>query len=193
MKRPTESHTRGPARDWAPSREEYEALKDACLDDRDRLCLYVPAEGGFRVGEFCAIRRPWLDDGDVVIPAQDPETGWTPKTPQGARRIPLKWMDRRASELLSSVVEDYGWIGIKRGGVWLRVRKLGERVGLPKLYPHALRSYCATTWAYRLGDPFALQELMGWSTIGIALRYVRRTGRRGKDAVKRWVVENARL
>jgi hypothetical protein len=50
--------------------------------------------------------------------------------------------------------------------------------------PHALRAYCATKWAYNLGNPFLLMDLMGWNRPEVAIAYVRSTGRGLEDALR---------
>lgn len=182
---------RGKSRDWAPTDEEYIALQDAARDVRDRTILYVLAEGGFRVSEFVAIRPWWLEDGSVVIPRSDPKTGFRTKTDMSARQIPLKLMSRYAWDLLTDYLDAHGRIDFSRRTALQRVRGMGERAGI-YVYPHALRAYCATVWGHRL-DLIPLMELMGWETPDVARRYIRKSGRRTRRAIREWVMENARI
>lgn len=179
---------RGSARDWAPTEEQYEKVLNVAKDERDHLILSVLGESGLRSNEFLNIRPTWLDDGFVTIPPMD--EGFRAKTIASARRIPLRLMSRRAWDLLVDYVEAYGEMDFCYGTVYLRVKNAGHRAALPqRLKPHALRAYCATKWAGRIQNVFTLMELMGWETPGVAMRYIRMTGKRAEKAVRDWRVQ----
>ncbi len=179
------------SKDYVPDDGEYERLLDASRDAKDRLILHVLAESGMRCNEFIHLRPYWMDDGMVRIPLGDPETGFRAKTKAAARAIPLRDMDRGAWNILQDWMKDWGEAGMCHGTVWLRVRNAGRRAELRlPIFPHALRAYCATKWAGRIQNPFTLMELMGWETPGVAMRYIRTTGKRAQRAVKAWRSQN---
>lgn len=179
---------RGRSRDWAPTEAEYRALQDAARDGVDRLCLYGLAEGGFRATEFVSILPWWLDGGSVRIPRSDPETGFRSKTARAARDVPLREMSRYAWDLLMEYLEEHGRVDFTRRTLYNRIHRMGERAGLD-LYPHALRAYCATVWGHRI-DTVPLMDLMGWESSRVAERYIRKSGRRTRQAIRRWRLEN---
>jgi integrase len=65
-----------------------------------------------------------------------------------------------------------GMPGMTERGITLRVRVLGERVGLVGLSAHDCRHFWATSAARNGTDPFALQEAGGWSSLAMPRRYV---------------------
>lgn len=186
---------RGHSKDYAPTPEEYTRLLDVAEDELDRLAFLVLGQAGLRSKELLYLRPSWLRDGVIHVPYQDPTTGFRAKTRNADRAIPIREMSREAWEVLeewyTNPPRKVGWssktpLGISQPTLWDRVRKGGERAGLSRrVFPHALRAFCATTWAYRL-NPFTLQTLMGWSRPDVAIAYVRSSGRRLEDAVMAW-------
>ncbi|MEE9236529.1 MAG: tyrosine-type recombinase/integrase [Thermoplasmata archaeon] len=175
------------SRDNAPTEGEFQRLLDVCLDERDRLILMVLGNSGLRSKEFLTMRQEWLRDGKVFIPSADPKTGFTCKTRAASRAIPLRDMSEETWEVLTDWFEEHDRAGFCHGTMWLRVKNAGRRAHLGKhLFPHALRALFATRWAYRLGNPFLLMDLMGWSTPGIAIAYVRSVGKAVEEAVRDW-------
>ncbi len=184
---------RGRTRDFAPTTEEYERLLDAARDEADRVFFLVLGESGLRSSELRHLRPSWLWDGTLHVPYRDPEMAWKAKTKQAARAVPLRRMNGEAWDILEDwCARPARWkpdfpLGISAFALWERVRNGGRRAGLSRrLFPHALRSYCATKWAYNLGSPFVLMDLMGWSSPKVAIAYVRSTGRGLEDAVMAW-------
>jgi len=57
-----------------------------------------------------------------------------------------------------------------------RVRQAKDKTDLEKrIYPHALRATAATYHAYQGLPPLALQNLMGWSNLETAQKYLRKS------------------
>ncbi len=175
------------SRDHAPSEEEFQSLLEVCQDERDRLIIMVLGYSGLRSREFLRMRQDWLKEGKIFVPLTDPVTGFKAKTKAAARAVPLLDISRETWYLLTDWFERHERIGFSYPTLWLRVRNAGRRAYLSKpLSPHALRAYCATKWAYRLGNPFLLMDLFGWTTPGVATAYVRSVGKALEDAVKKW-------
>lgn len=64
--------------------------------------------------------------------------------------------------------------GISVQAIQVRVRFLGEQIGLFGLSPHDCRHYWATYWATKV-DVLRLQEAGGWSSLEMPRRYVERS------------------
>jgi integrase len=61
--------------------------------------------------------------------------------------------------------------GMSERAVSLRVRELGEQIGVEGLSPHDCRHYWVTLWADKV-DVLRLQEAGGWSSLTMPRRYV---------------------
>lgn len=193
----------GHSRDYAPTPEEFRRLVEAARNEMGRVIFLVLGESGLRANELLHLRPAWLRDGFLRVPYEDPESSFQAKTPQAERSIPLRQMSGEAWDALKDWCEgpqrrsDWGNqrpFGISSPALWRRVRRGGMRARLGrKLFPHALRAFCATTWAYRLGSPFTLMNLMGWASLDVAMAYVRRSGRPLEKAVERWNLNGGRI
>ncbi len=172
-------------------RNEFIHLRWTWLKDGKIHVPYEDAESGFRAKTKKAARaiplekmdpeawellRTWWARRELGLPGWAPRARTRRRIKGGRTRVVWKGPPRSPTPL-----------GICPSTLWRRVRLGGKRAGLPKsLTPHALRAYCATKWAYALGNPFLLMDLFGWTTPGVAMAYVRTSGRAIEDAVEAW-------
>jgi integrase len=79
-----------------------------------------------------------------------------------------------SGKLLRSSRKDnsLGHQGITERAITLRVRTLGEQIGIPGLSAHDCRHYWASSAARHGTDPFSLQEAGGWNSLAMPRRYV---------------------
>ncbi len=182
---------RGASKNYVPTLEEFERLLDAARDPLDDLALNVLGGTGLRSREFLSMRRYWIEDGKLIIPSMDPETGFRAKTRRAARTVPIRMMSRSSWVLLNSWFEEHEEVGVSPVTLWHRVKKAGLRAKLRrKLFPHALRAYCATKWAYRLPNVTVLQDMFGWESPQVAQRYIAHTGGQAERAIREWQLQN---
>lgn len=185
------SQKRGYSRDYVPSQEEYLRVLDEARDGLDHVIFNTLGEGGLRERELVHLRRYWLEDGKLVIPAADPVSGFHAKTRRAARTIPLKDMSRSAWHILRDWFEDHEGVGVCATTVWRRVMLAGRRGGLRRqLFPHALRARCATYWAYRINNVTILQDVFGWESPQVAQRYIAHAGGQAERAFREWRLQN---
>lgn len=155
------------------SDEELETLRDACESKRDLAVVDLLASTGMRIGEL--IR---LDVADVNL--QERECIVTGK---GNKQRPV-YFDARAklhlAEYLETRVDNNSALFVsldskaKRitvGGMELRLRNLGKKAGVSRVYPHKFRRTLATH-AIDKGMPIEqVQKLLGHAKIDTTMHY----------------------
>lgn len=155
------------------SDEELETLRDACESKRDLAVVDLLASTGMRIGEL--IR---LNVADVNL--QERECIVTGK---GNKQRPV-YFDARAKLHLAEYLEtradnnsalfvslDSKARRITVGGMELRLRNLGKKVGVSRVHPHKFRRTLATH-AIDRGMPIEqVQKLLGHAKIDTTMHY----------------------
>lgn len=155
------------------SDEELETLRDACESKRDLAVVDLFASTGMRIGEL--IR---LNVADVNL--QERECIVTGK---GNKQRPV-YFDVRAKLHLAEYLEtradnnsalfvslDSKARRITVGGMELRLRNLGKKVGVSRVHPHKFRRTLATH-AIDKGMPIEqVQKLLGHAKIDTTMHY----------------------
>lgn len=155
------------------SDEELETLRDACESKRDLAVVDLLASTGMRIGEL--IR---LNVADVNL--QERECVVTGK---GNKQRPV-YFDARAKLHLAEYLEtradnnsalfvslDSKARRITVGGMELRLRNLGKKVGVSRVHPHKFRRTLATH-AIDKGMPVEqVQKLLGHAKIDTTMHY----------------------
>lgn len=155
------------------SDEELETLRDACESKRDLAVVDLLASTGMRIGEL--IR---LNVADVNL--QERECIVTGK---GNKQRPV-YFDARAklhlAEYLETRADDNSALFVSLdskarritvGGMELRLRNLGKKVGVSRVHPHKFRRTLATH-AIDKGMPIEqVQKLLGHAKIDTTMHY----------------------
>lgn len=155
------------------SDEELETLRDACESKRDLAVVDLLASTGMRIGELIQ-----LNVADVNL--QERECIVTGK---GNKQRPV-YFDARAKLHLAEYLEtradnnsalfvslDSKARRITVGGMELRLRNLGKKVGVSRVHPHKFRRTLATH-AIDKGMPIEqVQKLLGHAKIDTTMHY----------------------
>lgn len=155
------------------SDEELEKLRDCCTNRRDLALIDFLASTGMRVGELVLLNRDDIDfqERECVVFGK------------GSKER-IAYFDARAKLHLQKYLQDRSdnnaalFVALKGehsrltiGGVESRLKKLGEQVGISRVYPHKFRRTLATT-AIDKGMPIEqLQRLLGHKRIDTTLHY----------------------
>jgi integrase len=147
---------------------------------RDALLMCLLLDHGLRVGEVAALSVENLDLTSGMLRFYRSKVGkeqvhrLSPDTLQAATAYAGYGDLPHSGPLLrrSRKNDHLGMPGMTERGITLRVRVLGERVGLVGLSAHDCRHFWATSAARNGTDPFALQEAGGWSSLAMPRRYV---------------------
>jgi integrase len=147
---------------------------------RDAIIMCLLLDHGLRVGELAKMEVTNIDlaKGEIVFyrdkVQKSQRHAMTPDTYQALRQ----WFtsgDVPASGYLlrqSNKAGVLGEAGITERSLGVRVRALGERIGLNGLGPHDCRHYWATRAISKGTDPFALLQAGGWTSMQTVQKYV---------------------
>lgn len=155
------------------SDEALELMRDSCTEIRDLAMIDMLASTGMRVGEMVLLNREDINFNErecVVFGKGDKEriVYFDART-----KIHLQdYLQNRTDDnpaLFVSLQAPYNRMNI--GGIEVRLRKLGNRLGLTKVHPHKFRRTLATM-AIDKGMPIEqLQQLLGHKRIDTTLQY----------------------
>ena len=155
------------------SDESLELMRDSCVELRDLAMIDMLASTGMRVGEMVLLNRADVDFNErecIVLGKGDKER---PVYFDARTKIHLKaYLDSRTDDnpaLFVSLKSPFN--RLKIGGIEVRIRELGKRLGVAKSHPHKFRRTLATT-AIDKGMPIEqLQKLLGHKRIDTTLMY----------------------
>lgn len=153
--------------------ESLELMRDGCTELRDLAMIDMLASTGMRVGEMVLLNRDDINFADrecVVFGKGDKER--------------VVYFDARTKIHLQNYLESRAdnspalFVSLKApherlkiGGVEVRLRELGQKLGIQKVHPHKFRRTLATM-AIDKGMPIEqLQRLLGHSKIDTTLQY----------------------
>lgn len=155
------------------SDEALELMRDSCTELRDLAMIDMLASTGMRVGEMVLLNREDINFNErecVVFGKGDKEriVYFDART-----KIHLQnYLQSRTdddSALFVSLQAPHNRMSI--GGIEVRLRQMGKRLGLNKVHPHKFRRTLATM-AIDKGMPIEqLQQLLGHKRIDTTLQY----------------------
>ena len=134
--------------------EELELMRDCCTESRDLAIIDMLASTGMRIGEMVLLNRDDVNFNErecTVLGKGDKER--------------IVYFDA----LFVSLNVPHNRISI--GGIEVRLREIGDRLGIQKVHPHKFRRTLATM-AIDKGMPIEqLQHLLGHQRIDTTLHY----------------------
>ncbi len=155
------------------SDEALELMRDSCTELRDLAMIDMLASTGMRVGEMVLLNRDDINFNErecVVFGKGDKEriVYFDART-----KIHLQnYLQSRTDDdpaLFVSLQAPHNRMSI--GGIEVRLRQMGKRLGLSKVHPHKFRRTLATM-AIDKGMPIEqLQQLLGHKRIDTTLQY----------------------
>lgn len=155
------------------SDEALELMRDSCTELRDLAMIDMLASTGMRVGEMVLLNREDINFNErecVVFGKGDKEriVYFDART-----KIHLQnYLQSRTDDdpaLFVSLQAPHSRLSI--GGIEVRLRQMGKRLGLNKVHPHKFRRTLATM-AIDKGMPIEqLQQLLGHKRIDTTLQY----------------------
>ena len=153
--------------------ENLELMRDNCAELRDLAMIDMLASTGMRVGEMVLLNRDDINFNErecVVFGKGDKErmVYFDARTKLHLRQ----YLDSRTDDnpaLFVSLRSPHNRLTI--GGIEVRLRELGQKLGISKVHPHKFRRTLATM-AIDKGMPIEqLQRLLGHQRIDTTLQY----------------------
>ena len=173
----------------AYSDDEVERLRDFCTEIRDLALVDMLASTGMRIGELVQLNIEDIDFNErecVVLGKGDKER--------------IVYFDGRTKLHLQEYLEtrkdgnEALFVGLRKphkrvtiNGVELRIRQLGQAVGIRKCHPHKFRRTMATV-AIDKGMPIEqVQKLLGQEKIDTTLQYAMVKQSNVKNAHRKYI------
>ncbi len=155
------------------SDESLELMRDYCIELRDLAIIDLLASTGMRVGEMVLLNRADINFNErecIVLGKGDKErlVYFDART-----KIHLQnYLDSRTDDNVALFVTlKAPHKRLKIGGVEVRLRELGKKLGVNRVHPHKFRRTLATM-AIDKGMPIEqLQQLLGHKRIDTTLQY----------------------
>lgn len=153
--------------------EALEIMRDNCVSPRDSALVDILASTGMRVGELVLLNRADINFEErecVVLGKGNKEriVYFDARTKIHLREYLESRTDNNPA-LFVSLKAPYGRLTI--GGVEVRLREFGKRLGIQKVHPHKFRRTLATV-AIDKGMPIEqVQKLLGHQRIDTTLQY----------------------
>lgn len=171
------------------SDESLESMRDNCVTIRDLAIIDMLASTGMRVGEMVLLNREDVDFHErecIVLGKGDKER---PVYFDARTKLHLQqYLDSRIDDnpaLFVSLKAPFERLHI--GGVEVRIRELGRRLGIKKAHPHKFRRTLATTVIDK-GMPIEqLQMLLGHARIDTTLMYAKVKQSNVKSAHRKYI------
>ncbi|UTC75311.1 tyrosine-type recombinase/integrase [Treponema sp. OMZ 792] len=155
------------------SDEALELMRDSCMEKRDLAMIDMLASTGMRIGEMVLLNRNDIDFNErecIVLGKGNKEriVYFDART-----KIHLKDYLRHRTDnnpaLFVSLRSPHKRMNI--GGIEVRLRRIGKKLGISKVHPHKFRRTLATM-AIDKGMPIEqLQQLLGHKRIDTTLQY----------------------
>ena len=153
------------------SDEALELMRDNCTELRDLAIIDMLASTGMRVGEMVLLNRNDIDFNErecIVFGKGSKERVVYARTKIHLQNYLNSRIDNNPALFVSLKVPHER---LQIGGVEVRLRKYGNKLGLQKVHPHKFRRTLATM-AIDKGMPIEqLQQLLGHRKIDTTLQY----------------------
>lgn len=153
--------------------EALEQMRDNCGSQRDLAIIDLLASSGMRVGELVALNREDIDfvERECVVYGKGSKERLVYFDARTKIHL-LNYLNGRTDShpaLFVSLRKPHNRLQI--GGVETRLRQLGRKLAIPKVYPHKFRRTLATS-AIDKGMPIEqVQQLLGHQKIDTTMHY----------------------
>ncbi|SDB49889.1 site-specific tyrosine recombinase/integron integrase [Butyrivibrio sp. INlla16] len=153
--------------------EELELMRDSCAEDRDLAIIDMLTSTGMRIGEMVLLNRDDVNFTErecTVLGKGDKEriVYFDARTKMHLQNY-LNGRDDNDPALFVSLNSPHSRMSI--GGIEVRLRKIGNGLGIQKVHPHKFRRTLATM-AIDKGMPIEqLQHMLGHQRIDTTLQY----------------------
>ena len=150
------------------------------LSARNRLIIALMLDSGLRLHEVVTLSRTHVhaDDGYLIVIQGKGDKQRAVPIGSVTRRFLAEYLnllplDPRHDSLLLKISDvRYGLDPITDNTIKQLFRKLKDRTGIRRLYPHLLRHTFATRYLENGGNIYSLQQILGHSSLEMVKRYL---------------------
>lgn len=171
------------------SDENLEIMRDRCTNERDLALIDLLASSGMRAGELVKLNRADVDfeERECIVLGKGSKERYVYFDARAKIHL-QNYLTARQDDnpaLFVSLRAPYRRLQI--GGLEIRLRQLGRRLNLPKVYPHKFRRTMATA-AIDKGMPVEqLQKLLGHERIDTTMHYAMVKQQNVKTAHRKYI------
>ena len=171
------------------SDENLEVMRDRCTNERDLALIDLLASSGMRAGELVKLNRADVDfeERECIVLGKGSKERYVYFDARAKIHL-QNYLTARQDDnpaLFVSLRAPYRRLQI--GGLEIRLRQLGRRLNLPKVYPHKFRRTMATA-AIDKGMPVEqLQKLLGHERIDTTMHYAMVKQQNVKTAHRKYI------
>ena len=171
------------------SDENLEVMRDRCTNERDLALIDLLASSGMRAGELVKLNRADVDfeERECIVLGKGSKERYVYFDARAKIHLQNYLAARQDDNpaLFVSLRAPYRRLQI--GGLEIRLRQLGKRLNLPKVYPHKFRRTMATA-AIDKGMPVEqLQKLLGHERIDTTMHYAMVKQQNVKTAHRKYI------
>ncbi len=171
------------------SDENLEVMRDRCTNERDLALIDLLASSGMRAGELVKLNRADIDfeERECIVLGKGSKERYVYFDARAKIHLQNYLAARQDDNpaLFVSLRAPYRRLQI--GGLEIRLRQLGKRLNLPKVYPHKFRRTMATA-AIDKGMPVEqLQKLLGHERIDTTMHYAMVKQQNVKTAHRKYI------
>lgn len=155
------------------SDEALEQMRDHCSSLRDLAIIDLLASSGMRVGELVALNREDINfnERECVVFGKGNKERLVYFDARTKIHLQNYLISRTDNDPALFVTLRAPHVRLQIGGVEMRLRRLGEKLSIPKVHPHKFRRTLATT-AIDKGMPIEqVQQLLGHQKIDTTMHY----------------------
>lgn len=156
--------------------ELTELLDVAASRDLDHdVTVRTLAHTGLRANEFAHFRSDWMDWQNEQLRVPPEQDGWTPKTDDAVRTIPIR--DPDTLRVIREYYKRNEAIDVSRKAIYERVVRVADETDIRKrVTPHVLRHTYGTLIAANGATPQYIRQTMGHADLSSANDYIQFSG-----------------
>lgn len=141
---------------------------------RDRAIIFLLFDTGLRASELCGIKINEIDLTDCTVPVwgkggKQRVISFSSKTAKAIWQYLKTRPDHRPAEPLFITIQDNP---LDRSQLRKVISTIGKRAGVEEAHPHRFRHTFAIEFLRNGGNIFALQKMLGHSTLDMVKRYL---------------------
>lgn len=157
---------------------EYVAMAQAAEDPEHRLLMRLLWETGMRISEALSLRYQDIYPDGVNIMGKGGKQRFVPCQAPVLGEL-LRYRETYRGKMVF-------WKITSEPGALLMLRRVAKKAGIEKrVYPHLFRHSFAINFLTQTGNPWALQDIGGWSDMEIIKVYLRLMKEAPKEAIQR--------